>query len=231
MSTRSEIQTSSYVVLIGDVVESRELPDRAQAQERLRAAIDTYNDRHGSALAAPLKLTGGDEMKTILQDPAAAVDVIGPLSEELHPISLAWGMGRGPIETAWTEDVGALDGPCFHRARRAVEGASQAGVWAQARGFSEVDDQVLSALLRLIGRMRDAWTETQRKYIRSVRDRNQRETAHAFGVTEGAVSGSLRRARFHDIEAGEAALRRLLAAYRPAEPGPRTFPEESREQP
>lgn len=228
MQNRREDQSPTYVVLIGDVVESRELPDRAQAQDRLRSAIDGYNEGHAGMLAAPLKLTGGDEMKTILQDPAGVVDLMRRLSEELHPISLAWGVGRGPIETSWSDDVGELDGPCFHRARQAVEEASAAGVWARARGFSEVDDQVLSALFRLVGTLRSAWTETQWRYVRSVRDRSQRETAHRFGVTEGAVSGSLKRARFHEIAEGEAAIQGLLAAYHPGRTAPLRTPTERR---
>ncbi|HEM46095.1 MAG TPA: hypothetical protein ENO23_03520 [Alphaproteobacteria bacterium] len=203
-----------YVVVIGDLVGSRELPDRASAQDRLREAVAAFNERSGDVLAAPLDVTGGDEMKTILEDPAVAVDVITQLSDALHPIGITWGVGRGALATSWVPDVGNLDGPCFHRARRANEEASKEGVWAKALGFSPLDDEVASALLRLVGAIRASWTEKQVEYVRSVRVKSQKETAGDLGVTEGAVSQSLQRARYQDVAEGEAALRSLLAAYR-----------------
>lgn len=206
---------SIFVVLIGDIVGSRELSDRASAQDRLREAVTAFNQQAGPTLAAPLEVTGGDEMKTILENPVVAVDVITRLSEALYPMTLAWGIGRGPIETSWVPDVGNLDGPCFHRARRANEEASKEGVWAKAYGFSPLDDRLLTALLRLVGAIRASWTEKQLAYIRSVREKSQKATASDFGVTQGAVSQSLQSARFSDVQEGEAALRDLLAAYRP----------------
>lgn len=220
MPSSSATDPSPYVVVIGDVVESRELTDRASAQDELRSVIDVFNRERDDALAAPLKLTGGDEMKTLLEDPVLAVDVIVQVTEAAHPIALAWGIGRGPLATSWVPDVGELDGPCFHRARRAIEAASADKAWARASGFSEVDDVVVSALFRLLGSIRSSWTDKQRTYVRSVRRKSQRATAKELGVTEGAISHSLRSARFHDVEEGEEALRRLLASYRRGRPRP-----------
>lgn len=219
MSADRQETDRPYVVLIGDLVESRELADRAAVQERLRAAVRRVNERHGDVLAAPLALTGGDEVKTMFEDPAVAVDVIVAISEAMHPAALAWGLGRGPLETALAPAVGAMDGPCFHRARRAIEQASAEGAWGRAHGFSPLDDRVLSGLLRLTGALRSGWTERQRAYIGAVREggRTQKEIAGAFGVSPAAVSMALQRARFRDVEEGEAVLRAVLAAYRPEE--------------
>lgn len=208
-----------YVVVIGDIVGSRELPDRASVQDRYREAIEAFNERAMSRLAAPLELTGGDEAKTILEDPSAALDVVTELSDAMYPVTLAWGIGRGPIHTSWVPEVGRLDGPCFHRARRAIDEASREGIWASAAGFSSLDDQVLTALFRLIGALRASWTESQVRSIRAVRDRSQKEAAREIGLTESGISKSLRRAQFHDVRAGEAAVGELLASYRDREPG------------
>ena len=206
--------SEDFVVIIGDIVGSRELPDRAVAQDTLRAAVADFNRWEGNGLEAPLKPTGGDEVKAITRDPAAAIDVITRISDALHPIVLAWGIGRGPLVTSWVPDVGDLDGPCFHRARQAVERASTASIWAEVSGFSAVDDSVVNALLRLVGVIRNSWSDRQIQYIRSVRTRSQRETAEAFEVTESAVSQSLQSARFHDVENAEGALRQVLGTYR-----------------
>ncbi|MFW6089306.1 MAG: SatD family protein [Gemmatimonadota bacterium] len=214
MSTIQE-DSRDYVVVIGDIVGSRRLPDRAMAQDRLREAVAAFNAASSYELAAPLDVTGGDEIKTILDDPVVCVDVITRLSEALHPMEMAWGVGRGPITTSWVPDVGNLDGPCFHRARQASEEASKDGIWARAHGFSPLDDRTLGTLFRLTGAIRGGWTDKQIAYIRSARQRSQKATAAEFDVTEGAVSQSLQRARFADVEEAEATLRELLARYRP----------------
>ena len=218
MTSAAESSAHISIVVIGDLVASRELPDRAGAQERLREAVFSFNERYESRMSAPLELTGGDEMKTIAQDPALAIDVISELSEQLHPWELAGGVGRGPLESSWADRVGALDGPCFHRAREAVQNASEERVWAAARGFSDLDDHVLTSLFRLTGALRESWTARQWDYVRSVRTKTQKETAEAFGVTAGAVSQSLTRARFRDVMAAEDAIRRLLEAYQSGAP-------------
>lgn len=209
----------AYIALIGDIVGSRKLADRASVQEQVKRIIGRVNEREEGGLQAPLKLTGGDEVKTLFTDPVVAVNVIPHVSEALHPISLVWGLGRGSLNTPWDEDVGSMDGPCFHRARRAIEEASQEGVWGKVYGFSPRDDRVLSGFLRLMGSIRASWTEKQIRYIRAVRDKNrtQEEIARDFGVGPSAVSMALQRAHFRDIEEGEEILRDILATYRDAD--------------
>lgn len=207
----------SYVVVVGDIVESRGLADRSAVQQDFLDAIDELNEREGTALAAPMTVSSGDQAKTILEDPPVAVDVMASMSESLHPVSVVWGLGRGPIATPWKKDVDGMDGPCFHRARIAIEEAAKEGVWARARGFSTLDDRVMSSLLRLIGGIRSDWTDRQNEYVRHLRGRTQREVAEAFDVGESAISMALQRARFGDVREGEEALRELLTAYRTGE--------------
>ncbi|MDP2480378.1 MAG: SatD family protein [Candidatus Palauibacterales bacterium] len=201
------------VVVIGDIVESRSLPDRAGVQRRLLEAVDAINAEEAEGLAAALRLTTGDEVQAVLADPAAAVELITRLSDALRPVELAWGLGRGPLTTDWSDDVSAMDGPCFHRARAAVEEAADEGVWLRALGFSAVDDRVLSGLFRLLGVLRAGWTDTQFAYVRALRGATQRQVAERFGRDETTVSRTLSRAHVHDVLEAEGAARALLAAY------------------
>lgn len=204
---------SERVVLIGDLVGSRSLPDRAEVQRRLVAAVEAANAERAEALAAPLALTAGDEVQALLADPSAAVDLVTRVSDALRPVGLAWGLGRGPLTTDPSGDVSAMDGPCFHRAREAVEEAAREGAWLAARGFSDVDDRALSGLFRLLGVVREGWTDTQFDYVRASRDRTQREVAEMFERDETTVSRTLSRAHVRDLLEGEEAARALLAAY------------------
>lgn len=220
-----------YLALIGDVVASRELEDRAGVQRRLRGLLRTLSRELGAPgegedplqgaagapvrrpLAAPLAVTAGDEIQGLLLRPEAAVDVLVRLADGLHPVRIAWGLGAGELETDLHGDVSLLDGPCFHRARTALEGAAKDGAWARAVGLDPAVDRGLSALFRLMGAVREGWTDTQARYARAVRGRLQKEVAERFDVSPSVVSESLKAARFRELAEAEEAARALLARF------------------
>lgn len=233
-----------FFALIGDVVASRNLADRAAVQRALRAELHALNealgperrdeetsvhdrghgeppaeaarrDRPGTdaPLAAPLELTAGDEVQGLLRRPEGAVDVVVRLADRLHPAEMVWGLGRGPIATDLYPEVAAIDGPCFHRARSALEAAAREGSWVRVDGFPAPHDQVLSALFRLAHGIRSRWTDTQARYVSAVRGRLQKDVAREFGVDDSTVSESLKKAHFRAVEAGEEAARALLAWF------------------
>lgn len=219
--------THRYLALIGDVVGSRELEDRAGVQRRLRELLADLNreldaEAPGDGpLAAELAVTAGDEVQGLLLRPGAAVDVLVRLADALHPVRLAWGVGAGELETDLEGDVSLLDGPCFHRARTALEGAAEEGAWARVVGLGPAVDRGLSSLFRLMGAIRQGWTDTQARYVRAVRGRLQKEVAERFDVSPSVVSESLKAARYRDLLEGEAAARDLLARFAPeGDPAP-----------
>jgi len=207
---------SNLYALIGDVVGSRELDDRAEVQRTLAELLESLNHRFWgggdseASLAAPIKLTAGDEMQALLRAPAPTVEIVVSIADALYPVEVVWGLGMGSISTDLVEDVALVDGPCFHHAREAVEDAADRGAWLQARGFPEPFSDSLSALFQLIGAVRSRWKPAQMRYIRSARDRAQTEVAQMHGVDESTVSKALQAARFRDVEAAEEATRRLL---------------------
>ena len=232
-----------YAALIGDVVASRELEDRAGVQRRLRGLLSELNRQlregggeaaePGGGKAAPgrpplaveLGVTAGDEIQGLLLRAEAAVDVMVRLADELHPVRITWGIGIGDLETDLEGDVSLLDGPCFHRARSALERAARDGAWARLEGIDPVLDRGLSALFRLMGAVRDGWTETQARYARATRGRLQKEVAEEYGVSPSVVSESLKAARYRDVLEGEAAARELLSRFGPgAEEAPDSVP-------
>jgi hypothetical protein len=208
---------SNHYALIGDVVGSRDLDERAEVQRTLAEFLESLNHRFWgggdaeASLAVPIKLTAGDEMQALLRAPAPTVDIVVSIADALYPVEVVWGLGMGSISTDLVEDVALVDGPCFHRAREAVEDAADQSAWLQARGFPAPFSETLSALFQLMGAVRSRWKPAQMRYIRSARDRAQNEVAKMHEVDESTVSKALQAARFRDVEAAEEAARRLLA--------------------
>lgn len=226
-------EPSAYLAVIGDVVRSRDLPDRAAVQRTLREQLRALNDGPaGESMVAPLELTAGDEVQGLLRDPAAAVDIVARLADHLHPVTLVWGFGHGLLATDIYPEVTAMDGPCFHRARGALEEAAREGAWVGVQGFPAPHADVLSALFRLSQGIRSRWTDTQARYVRAARTRLQKDVARRFGVDDSTVSESLSKAHYKTVLAGERAARELLGWLADTETGAdsaeRTVPSEER---
>ncbi|MFP3948141.1 MAG: SatD family protein [Longimicrobiales bacterium] len=201
---------SAYFALTGDVVSSRELENRASVQRTLTRVLEELNEGLEAALATPVKLIAGDEVQGLLHEPDAVVDVVTRIADALHPVPMAWGLGRGTVSTDWSEDVSMMDGPCLHRAREAVEIAASEGRWLVARGIEAPHGEILSALFNLIWTLRSSWTDTQLRYVREARERKQIDVAALYDVTPQAVSKALDSARFSVVVEGERTARRYL---------------------
>jgi hypothetical protein len=211
MSNIGSIKPSpSYLALMGDLVGSREVPDRAALQRRLTGLLSELNGRYGPWLEAPLRVVRGDEFQGLFRTPHVLIPVITTIEDRMHPVRVTFGAGWGALSTDPGSDVGALDGPAFHHCRDALDEARRHGEWARTRGMGMSLDALVTAHLSLLEAVRSRWTETQRGYVRAARSSLQREVAEAYGVSESTVSKSLSAARFPAVLAGEEALTAFL---------------------
>ena len=210
----SDSQQTSYTALIGDVVGSRKVKDRAGLQRRLRAAVAGINDRLTleDALAVPLTITSGDEIQDLLVDPKAAVDAAIYLADAIAPEWMRFGLGYGPISTGLAQTPAEVDGPCFHRAREALESTDRDFRWLGARGFGDDLERGLEGVFGLMAAIRRTWTARQAEIVRHARKETvQKVIAQTLEVSPSVVSESLRAARFRAILAGERTARWLLS--------------------
>lgn len=201
----------NFFALIGDIVGSRQLDDRADVQVRFRDGIRALNVTHGALLTAPLKLTAGDEVQGLTRHPHVVVDIISGLAETMFPVEVAWGLGRGDVTTDLVDDVSLLDGSSFHRAREAVEVSKRKSKWFEVRGVSEPSGATLAALFNLIGALRSSWTSRQAEVVREARGKTQAHVAEDLDVAESTISRTLGAAHYKRIVEGEEAARSLLA--------------------
>lgn len=199
-----------YFAIIGDLVDSRTLDDRAAVQVRFRDGIDRLNGALSSRLVVPLKLTAGDEVQGLMEEADVLVDIVIALSDAVAPARLSWGVGRGDLATELNDDVSILDGPCFHHARDAVNAAKRASRWLAAEGFGEPEGTVLAGLMNLIGAIRSEWTPRQAEVVREARGRKQSEVAEDLAVNRSTISRTLQSAHYDEVLEGEEAARALL---------------------
>ena len=71
---------NQYYALIGDIIESRSLANRAKIQEALSQALNGLNERYQGHLASCFSLTLGDEFQGLLKVGAPIFQMI----DEFH---------------------------------------------------------------------------------------------------------------------------------------------------
>lgn len=200
----------NYAAFTGDLVESRKLPNRAQVQKDLRSVLGALNATWENHLTVPLRVTAGDEVQGLTRVPEVVVDVMVGIADALFPVRVAWGLGLGPLSTDLLEDVSLLDGPCFHRAREAVEEARRSSRWMRVRGAQGSAGVAASALMNLVAALRSDWTDRQAEVVRAARGRLQIEVAEDLGVHPSTISRTLAAAHYESVLEGETAAREVL---------------------
>ena len=207
-----------YAAFMGDLVDSRNLPDRAGVQKQLRSVLDRLNTEWSQALTVPLRLTAGDEVQGLTRTPEVLVDVMVGIADALFPVRVVWGLGLGPLTTELVQDVSLLDGPCFHRAREAVEEAKRSSRWLRVGGVAGPRGFAVAALMSLVGALRSDWTHRQAEVVAAARGRLQIEVAEALEVHASTISRTLAAAHYESVLEGEAAARALLESLPLAPP-------------
>ncbi|MFT4280752.1 SatD family protein [Microbacterium sp.] len=210
---------SRSVVTIADIVGSRLLEDRSQAQAAIESAIARVDDdlplaRH--RLAA----TVGDEFQGEYATLADALRSLLLVQLALPDgIELRFGVGVGPIEVVASPGGKISDGPGWWAAREAIDRVHRlqdravpsartrvvAGVGEDA--VMKTEARMANAYLLVRDEMVGAMSERARRltYGRCL-GRTQRELAAAEGITQPAVSQALAGAGAPAVIAGFSVL-------------------------
>jgi hypothetical protein len=204
-----------YLAVIGDIRRSRELKERSATQVMLEQTMASLNETLPQELVgAKFAITLGDEFQGLLLDPEAAVRVLVHVETSLPHVTLRYGLGWGPVETALRDEAVGMDGPCFHHAREALQESKERDRWGTARGFGKDGDTILTGLLSVLGAVREGWTEKQALTVALARDaQTQREVASALSVGPSTVSEALSAALYGPVSEAERALAKALAAF------------------
>jgi len=191
--------------LIGDLVKSREQPDRRAAQRALRSALHEVNQLLRPA--QPLATTVGDEFQGVFTTPAAAVTA--SILVRLHlreVIDSRYGIGWGDLEVfEQAQPVASQDGPAWWAARDAIiEVKRQAEGQPRFKDLrtwflaGDAADRALEGFVNAFLMNRDALVgelpeRGRRLLLGLLMGRTQRTLAQDEGISESAVSQYLTR--------------------------------------
>lgn len=207
--------TRTYVVL-GDVVDSREIDDRATFRDRFERTQRVVATDFDSAFAAgPSVLKGIDELGGVMTSLTPVYDVVITLQRRLHPHAIRIAVARGEIDFGAADgDVSRMDGEAFHRATELLEAVDRDGLWfGLDTGTDPLDTAVADEINLLLAR-RAEWTDRQRDVVAAYeRLGTQTAVAEELGVSQQSVSNVLQGATWPLVETIETRLRRTLTHY------------------
>lgn len=204
--------------LIGDLVGSRLLPDRASAQEQLVEVLAQVNGE--VAAVQPLETTIGDEFQGAYAELASAVQASLLIRLRLLPlVDSRYGVGLGDV-TVFESGRTPLsqDGPGWWAAREGIEQVqSREGRRASARGTRTwfVDRSGEPALIapamnafllcrdESVGMMGE---RARRLLLGWLQGRTQSELAEQEGISQSAVSQALGRSGAYALRDAQQAL-------------------------
>jgi len=140
-----------YLVIIGDVVDSRAIADRDGFQQRLRAVLDARNgEQPADMLASPYTLTLGDEFQVVRTRATGTFRDLIRLAAEIRPVRLRFALGLGGIATAINpaQAIG-MDGPAFHLARTGIDRLREDRAQCRVDGPAVLPDALINHGLAL----------------------------------------------------------------------------------
>lgn len=202
-----------FVALIGDIRGSRELENRERVQKEFKGVVNSLNDYvPNSSIASQFTVTTGDEFQVLLTDAIDAVDAAVTASDQFHPARLRFGIGRGELDTEVNPDQAiGMDGPCFHRAREAINSARDDGAWLRVGGWSKDLDRHVNSMFDLVQCVREDWTDRQAQFAVTLKEEGtQKRVAERYDVSKSTVSESLSAGHVQEVRNAENSLGELL---------------------
>lgn len=179
-----------YLVLIGDMEDSRHIKDRHEAQNHFKSACNKINKgRKHYGVVSPFMVTLGDEFQGVLMNPHRLWEVIAHLELEMFKIcQFRFSIGFGEISTELSSRSSlGMDGPAFYLAREGIESLRKRDGLYGVTGLGVEQGLVQYAL--------DLWSAARRKwnynrmatFCRLLEGVPVPQIAVELGVTEQAV--------------------------------------------
>jgi Mor family transcriptional regulator len=151
----------SKIVLIGDIVASRKIKDRASIQKQLTAAIRQLN-RTNSNLLSPYTITLGDEFQAVYAKADHLFSDLVSILLALYPEQVRFSIGIGTIDTPINKQQAiGMDGPAFYLARKGIEQLKASGYLFIVNGLPDKQQDIVNNSLFLVSHHLGKWKQSR----------------------------------------------------------------------
>ena len=189
-----------YIALIGDIIESKKIQDRAQVQQQLLRLMKELNWQYQDYLISPFTVTTGDEFQALFSPNSYMFQIIDQLSVAFSPYEIRFGIGVGEMVTEINKEqsIGS-DGPAYWLAREAINHIHDKNDY----GINHIsvflaDEEVtwtVNAMLAPGSFIQSKWTDVHYDVLKQLLTENiydetfsHKEIARLLGITPSAFN-------------------------------------------
>lgn len=209
--------TDSGCVVLGDVIESRDIANRESFRDTLNVALTRANESFESNLQTPLQvLKGIDEFGCVLETPARSYDLVKHLHGELFPYDIRVAAVYGEIDVGFGgTDLSEMDGRAFHEADAGLTRLADEDLLFWVSVDSSLEELVSMAANATLT-IRSEWTDRQHEVVHTYeRSSTQTDAAGELGIGQPAVSKTIRRVHLGRLHSIEEAISEVLGDFGP----------------
>lgn len=194
----------NYIAIIGDMIDSKSMADRAKFQEVLKSCLEKINDKHRESIASKFSITLGDEFQGLLLPNAPVFQILDEIKQEMSGINLRFGVGLGQIVTDINPEISlGADGPAYWKAREAIQYIHQRNDYGNTQVALRMPDkgkeEVINSLLAASEAIRANWRDSQKELLQTLLKLNiydeqfeQQVLAKELGINPSALSKRLK---------------------------------------
>lgn len=198
-----------YIVIIGDIIDSRKLEKRGEVQEKLKQILRDLNEKYNEDIVSPFMITLGDEFQGLLHNGRNALKIIENLRSSMHPVRIRFGIGIGSVSTKLEQiETREIDGPCYYSARNAIDylkknenryHSDEADTRIEIENDSTGAANLMNTVFSLMSVIEKNWTERQRTIIYdfALHQDGQEKCAARLEIAQSSVQRGLTNGNYY----------------------------------
>ena len=165
-------QKTAVIVFTGDLIRSRNMPDRHHVQNRLKEVLERLKEDNKSIIASHTMISQGDEFQVAYSNANRLFRDIWTILAELSPEKARFSIAVSSLSTEIDPDsTRSIDGPAFHYSREGItqlkEQKKKAGKLACVPLFiisgdiSQRDLKLINSALMLLSSLCHKWKQSR----------------------------------------------------------------------
>ncbi len=191
----------NYIAVIGDLIKSKNIPNRFEFQEELKDTFTKINAKYSRSIASKFSVTIGDEFQAVLFLDNSLLKILDELFINV-PYDFRLGIGFGSLSTKIDSELSiGADGEAFWRAREAIEFIHNSNYRNRCNIFfiGERDvDSSINTIFLLSETIKSKWTAVQKETFAAMMNENiysedfkQNDLARILHIDESSLSRRL----------------------------------------
>lgn len=210
------VMNCNYYVLLGDVVMSRQIPDREAFQTTLHNACVKASDLYRNDFLAEIKiLKGADEIGGVLYSWKEVYNIMDFILKEVYPYQIRFSLVKGLVDVgADSGNVANMDGPAFHLAAEEISTLKNNGLMFSMSTENKDMDRSIATQVCFILLLRQYWNARQYAIVLEYSNTiSQKAVAEKLGISQQAVSKSLIQTKWKQYQILEKSILEQFEKY------------------